>query len=102
VIQSEILTALKTTTYPVAYHHFKEAPALPYITFIRTNDSNISSDEKVHGKIKNYQIELYTIKKDLTAEGKVEAVLGEIDSEFDTNEAYIESEELFQVVPIGS
>lgn len=101
--QSELLVQLKSTGYPSAYHHFivdakNPPPTPPYIVYIRTFDDNISSDYKVHGKFKNYQIELYTDKKDLLAEQKVEAVLNTIDTDYSTSETYIESEKLYQVI----
>jgi predicted nucleotidyltransferase len=78
--QAELFTLLKTSGYPVAYRSFKvdnnnPPPASPYIVYLRMTDENISSDTKVHGKFKNYQIELYTDKKDLVAEQKLEKIL---------------------------
>ncbi len=96
--QTELISLLKTTGYDVAYHHFEERNNPPFVVFLRTDDENISSDYKVHGKFKNYQIELYTRKKDLVAEKKIEDVIGEIYSEYSTSETYIESEKLYQVV----
>jgi hypothetical protein len=101
--QSELFIQLKTTGYPVVYSHFDSndnnpPPEPPYIVYFRLNDDNISSDAKVHGKFKNYQVELYTSIKDLAAERKLEAVLNEIDTEYETFETYIESERLYQVV----
>lgn len=96
--QAELLTQLKTAGYPVAYHHFTTVPAPPYIVYFRTSDDNISSDVKVHGKFKNYLVELYTTKKDLAAEQKLEAVLNTIDTEYTTSETYIDSEALYQVI----
>ena len=69
--QIELCNQLKTTGYPVAYHHFTTSPEPPYIVYIRTNDDNISSDYKVHGKFKNYQVELYTVKKTWKQSGKL-------------------------------
>ncbi len=96
--QIELCNQLKTIGYPVAYHHFTTSPEPPYIVYIRTNDDNISSDYKVHGKIKNYQVELYTVKKDLEAERKIEEILNTIDPEYKTFEEYIQSEQMYQVV----
>lgn len=101
--QEELNTQLKTTKFPVAYHHFivddeNPPPTIPNVVFLRVFDDNISSDFKVHGKFKNYQIELYTDKKDLDAENKVEQVINLIDPDYDTSESYIESEALYQVV----
>jgi hypothetical protein len=96
--QAELFTQLKSTGYPVAYHHFTTAPTPPYIVYLRAFDNNILSDFKVHGKFKNYQVELYTSTKDLAAEQKIEAVLNIIDPDYETSEIYIESEALYQVV----
>ena len=52
----------------------------------------------MHGKFKFYQIELYTIKKDLVAEQKLETVLNSINSEYDVSEVYIDTEALYQVI----
>lgn len=98
MIQSELFTLLKTTLYPVSYHHFTTPPIPPYVVYIRAFDNNISSDYKVHGKFKFYQVELYTVKKDLVAEQKLEAVLNGINSEYDVTETYVESEDLYQVI----
>jgi len=96
--QAELFTQLKTTLYPVSYHHFTTAPTPPYIVYLRAFDNNISSDYKVHGKFKFYQVELYTAKKDLVAEQKLEAVLNGINSEYDVTETYIDTENLYQVI----
>jgi hypothetical protein len=89
---------LESTGFQVAYLKFKKPPSIPYIIYFRDNDTNISSDQKVHGKFRNYTVELYTEIKDPTAESKVEAVLETIDPDYTTDETYIESEELYQVV----
>lgn len=89
---------LESTGYPVAYRLFKKPQKPPFIVYYREDDDNISSDHKVHGKFKNYIIELYTDEKDPTAEQTVEAVLETIDPDYTTDETYIESEELYQVV----
>jgi hypothetical protein len=101
--QAELNTQLKTTKFSVAYNHFivddnNPPPPTPYIVFLRTFDNNISSDFKVHGKFKNYQIELYTNIKDLESENKVEQVINLIDTDYETFETYIESDNLYQVV----
>lgn len=101
--QAELKTLLSNIGYHVAYHHFivdcnNPAPVPPYIVYLRTSDSNISSDYQVHGKFKNYQVELYTTKKDLITEQKIEAILSTIDPDYETSETYIDSEKLYQVV----
>jgi hypothetical protein len=48
--------------------------------------------------MQNIQIELYTDKKDLEAEGKLETILNENEIPFATSETFIESESLFQKI----
>ncbi len=98
MIQVELAALLESTGYPIAYGGFQEATNPPYIAYLRVFDNNISSDQKVHGKIKTYNVELYTDKKDLIAERKLETVLNNIDAGYETSETYIESESLYQVV----
>lgn len=96
--QIELLALLKTSGYPVAYHHFIDKKDPPYVLYIRENDDNISSDAKVFGKFRYYRIELYTAIKDLAAEQMIEEILNTIDTEYTTDETWIESEKFYQVV----
>jgi hypothetical protein len=89
---------LESTGFPVAYREFKKPPTIPYIVYMRDNDTNISSDQKVHGIFKYYTVELYTDKKDTAAEQAVESILETIDPDYTTDETYIESEDLYQVI----
>jgi hypothetical protein len=103
VTQLELENSLKTTGFPVTYRQFKvdkknPPPEPPYIVYFRSDDTNISSDVKVHGKFRNYQIELYFVKKDSEIEQQIETVLENIDTGYFTSETWIESEELYQVV----
>ena len=100
---TELKTILEATGYPVAYSHFTETeneplPSLPFIVYISTYSSNFMADNKVHKAIQNVQIELYSNQKDLEAEAKVEAVLDDHEIPFQTTEAYIEAEELYQKI----
>ncbi|MGG2091921.1 hypothetical protein AB1283_04210 [Bacillus sp. S13(2024)] len=98
---AELKKILDATGYPVAYSHFtgtttNPVPTPPYITYLVAYSSNIIADNKVHKKIDNLQIELYTIKKDLTAESKLETVLEQNEIVWQSTETFIESENLFQ------
>jgi len=97
----ELVQILKSSGYPVTYSHFKETstkpvPAPPYITYLEDPSSNMFADNKVYKPIKNIRVELYTDLKDLVAEEKIEELLNENEIPFDTDEAWIESEQLFQ------
>ena len=99
----QLKTILEATGYPVAYFHFKETgneplPKPPFIVYFTAFSSNFMADNKVHIPIENVQIELYTSKKDLDAEAKVNAVLNENEIPFETSESFIESEGLYQKI----
>ncbi|MFC3883753.1 hypothetical protein ACFOU2_09670 [Bacillus songklensis] len=94
---------LDKTGYPVTYSHFtptenNPVPSPPYICYLFTYSSNFMADGKVYKKIDNIQIELYTTKKDLIAESKLETVLDENNIPYDSTETFIESEKLFQKI----
>ena len=101
--QSELYTMLKATGFPVAYSHFTATtnnplPTPPYITYLTAYSSNLMADNKVYKKIDNLQIELYTNKKDLTTEKKLEDILDNNDIAYDSTETWIDTEKLFQKI----
>jgi hypothetical protein len=103
VTQSELYTILKATGYPVAYSHFESSdntplPTPPYITYLSAYSSNLKADNKVYKKIDNLQIELYTTKKDLVAEKKIEDLLDQNEIAYDSTGVWIDSEKLFQKI----
>jgi len=89
---------LEATGYLVVYHHFKKPPPPPYIVYIFTRTNNFAADNKVHSKFNRYQVELYTTKKDLVVEKKVEDVLDAAEIFYQKSEIYLESEGLYQIV----
>ena len=100
---NDIYTILKATGYPVAYSHFTGTtttplPSPPYITYLSAYSSNLMADNKVYKKIDNLQIELYTIKKDLVAEKKLEDLLDTNDIAYETTETWVDTEKLFQKI----
>lgn len=100
---NELRIILEATGFPVAYYHFIESennpiPSPPFICYLTIDSSNFSADNSVYYPIQNVQIELYTDKKELEAESKIEAVLNENEIPYSTSEAFIESESLFQKI----
>lgn len=96
--QDELYNLLKSTGLPVAYHHFKNPPNLPYIVYLFTYSNNYGADNKVYSKINNYQVELYSDKKDLESEKLIEELFDENGIFYEKSETYIESEDLYQVL----
>ncbi|HFJ9378938.1 TPA: hypothetical protein ACGW65_003320 [Bacillus paranthracis] len=100
---SELKKILDATGYPVAYSHFaatigNPVPKPPFICYLVTGSPNMIADSKVHFKISDVNIELYTAKKDLVAEAKLEKVLDDNEIPYESSEIYIDSEKLFQKI----
>ncbi|MBO0961443.1 hypothetical protein J1P26_17190 [Neobacillus sp. MM2021_6] len=100
---AELKKILDAAGYPVAYSHFtattnNPVPIPPYICYLVAYSSNFMADGKVYKKIDNVQIELYSSKKDLVAEGKLESVFDQNDIPYDSTETYLDSEQLFQKI----
>ena len=73
----KILAVLQAAGIPFAYDHFAEGEAVdpPFICYLLPGSDNFAADGKVYHKISRVNIELYTDKKDLNAEQKVEDAL---------------------------
>ena len=95
---SELNTILKAAGYPVAYSHFKTIPSVPFVCYSVAYSSNFIADNQVTKRIDKVDIELYTDKKDIEAEQKIESILNEHGIPFQTVETYIDSEKLFQII----
>lgn len=96
MILADLKKILDQTGFPVTYSHFSSPPSVPYITYLIAYTSNVFADDQVYKKIDNAQIELYTNKKDLASEKKLEDVLDANGIPYETTETFIESEQLFQ------
>jgi hypothetical protein len=99
----ELKNILEATGIPVAYSHFVQSeneplPKAPFICYLATYSENFHADNKVHAAIQNVQIELYTNRKDLRIEEQVEVALNENELPYETTEAFIEGEELYQKI----
>jgi hypothetical protein len=94
----ELNQVLIQTGYPVTYSHFNNSPKPPYLCYLVSYSSNVFADDKVLHDIDNIQIELYTKKKDLVAEKKVKEVLNQNNLPYESTEAFIESEKLYQII----
>lgn len=87
---------LDQTGYPVAYNHFSSEPTVPFIVYRLPTSDNFFADGAVYHDVDNIEIELYTDKKDLTAEKKLEDLLKTNELPFQYYESWIESEKLLQ------
>lgn len=96
--EATLFTLLETTGLPVAYHHFVSPPTPPYIVYLFSYSENFGADNKVYVPIDNYQVELYTKAKAPASEKLIEDVLDANNIFWDKTEAWIDSEDLYQVM----
>ena len=96
----ELLSIISEIALPSAYDHFAEgeAPELPYILYLVPESNNFAADNYAYFKVNEIHIELYTDRKDLAAEKKVEAVLDRHGIFYNRSETWIESEQLYEVL----
>lgn len=90
----EILkTKLSLTNYPVAYLVFPELqrPATPFISYYVTYENAKQADNKNTESSKQVTVELYTSRKNPTAEAAVETALA--DYPFKKSESYVWEED---------
>lgn len=96
----DVFQIVKAVGFPAAYHHFEEGqePDKPYLVYLYPGTNNFSADGVVYQGINQLDIELYTDKKDLETEKKVEAVLKEHGFFYEKTETYLESEKMYEVL----
>ena len=92
----EIKIMLEQTGLPVAYHHFSQQMKLPFLVYLLPESRNIIADDGVYQRGQLVRVELYTAKKDLEIEKKVENVLS--DMVWNRSETYIDSEDMYEIV----
>ena len=78
--EATLFALLKMTKLPVAYHHFTSPPSPPYVVYLFSYSSNFGADNKVYNALKNFQVELYTTKKDPASEKLIEDALNGADA----------------------
>lgn len=96
--QAELYQALKSLGMPVAYGSFSSPVSPPFITYQFAYNSDMMADNQNYVEISNFQVELYTNKKDLTVEKLVQDKLKELGLPYSKVEAWLDDEKLFQVI----
>lgn len=101
---AELRQLLLQTGFPVFYHHWKkstqypECPLPPFIAYLAEGEPNFIADSKAYVKIKNIQVELYTDKKDLAAEEKLEGLFDGAGIAWTADNVWIEEEQLYEKI----
>lgn len=85
---------------PFAYYQFEEGSGqqCPFVVFYYPSRDDFHADDKIHAKIVNLTIELYTDNKDFVSEDIIEGILDEYELAYDKDETYIESEKMYEVI----
>ena len=97
----EVLQALKDAEgIDFAYDHFAEgeSPPPPFVVYLYPKTHNFSADGVVFFPVNVVSIELYTAKKDIETEKKLERLLTGAGLFFEKSEVWIASEHLYEVL----
>jgi hypothetical protein len=96
----ELVAMLQETGLPFAYDHFAEgeSPEPPFICYLLPGSDNFAADGRVYFRINDVRVEVYTDRKDLSVESKVEAVLDDRGIFYNKSEVWIGSEKLYEVL----
>lgn len=96
-MQTNLKAFLATTGYPVAEEVFMKPPALPYIVFSESEDTQ-GSDFKNHIIDRAVTVELYSGKIDRIAEQSVKDLLDISGIHYTKERLWIETEMFFQTI----
>lgn len=98
--KEEIELLLNEIGIEYRYHHFEESEAVapPFICWMIPGSNNFAADGIAYVKISELEIELYTDQKDFELEGRIEDVLDKHRIYWKKTEAYIESENMYEVL----
>lgn len=94
----ELETALKALGMSVAYGEFSQPTTPSFITYQFAYNNDLMADNKNAIGLDNFQVELYTKRKDLVKEKLVEDKLKELCLPYGKIETWLDSEKLRQVV----
>lgn len=101
--QQELFATLNTLGLPVAYGEFVDtpenpAPEPPFITYQFTDGRDLHADNQNYLGVENFDVELYTQRKDPVTEKLVQDKLKELRLPYTKVEAWIEAEKMRQVI----
>lgn len=85
---------------PFAYDHFAEgeAPEPPFVCYLLPGSHNFAADGRVYHKSSEVRVEVYTDRKELALEARVEDVLDGHGIFYNKSEVWIEGERLYEVL----
>lgn len=91
---------LKTLGLPYAYDHFAEgeSPLPPFVVYMYKGTDNFHADGIAYYEINEVNIELYSDRKNISIEKRLEKLLKNEGICFSKSETWIPSEKLYEVV----
>lgn len=95
----EVKQMIESIGLPFTYDSFPNniAPIPPYIVFNYPQNDDFGADNTNYVSIDVLNIELYSASKDFANEQAIESVLNQNGFYYEKSEAYIRSENLFQI-----
>lgn len=94
----EVAQMVASIRLPYRYSHFSETPQPPYVVFYYPADTDPHADNSNYINKRQLFIELFTKKKDASAEATVEAVLKNAGLSWYKQTDFLNDEKLFQTV----
>ncbi len=96
----DVLAMLEEIGIPYAYDHFAEgeSPDPPFICFLYPRSNPFGADNIVYASSTDLDIEVYTDRKNLELESKIEEVLTAHELFYSKSEVWIDSEKLYEVL----
>lgn len=80
------------TSIPVAYRHYENAHAFPYIVYGVADHDSCFADDKVYYEVVTIQVDLYTKTKSPQLERKVKDALSVLDLAWTSQETAVQEE----------
>lgn len=95
----QVADMIKGLQIPYSYYQFLEDTAVPppFICYYYENNADMLADSTNYQRIENLTIELYTDQKDFELEAAVENALNAAGLVYSREEAYINSERMYEV-----
>lgn len=98
--RKQVAEIIKSMGYPFVYYAWRvdHVPDLPYVVYYYPQETPEAADDSGLVTIARLNIELYTNQKSIADENKVERVLNDNDMPFNKSEAYLDSEQMYEVL----
>lgn len=92
----QMISLLNTLSIPSFYDHADKGQALPFIAIHVNQPMGFRADNGNYMKRWEFRLDLYTVKKNLSAEAEIEALLDEYGIPWDQSEQYLEDQSCWE------